>query len=104
MKEIQIITWCDSPHDSPQPAQTHQIALDTSIAELDLCDECWAALEWARKTLANAGHRPERKRSKREDPRPGSLPCPECSRTFTTAQGVSMHRVRMHGYRKPKTS
>jgi hypothetical protein len=26
--------------------------------------------------------------------------CPECDRTFETVQGVTMHRVKVHDYRK----
>lgn len=30
----------------------------------------------------------------------GDNGCPDCPRTFTTIQGVTMHRTRAHGYRK----
>lgn len=46
----------------------------------------------------------KRAASARTASEPGDHACPDCSKTFSSVQGVTMHRTRAHGYRKSAAS
>jgi hypothetical protein len=54
--------------------------------------------------LRDIAHGTRTRRPASSTAEPGDHACPDCPKTFTSVQGVTMHRTRSHGYRKTTAS
>jgi hypothetical protein len=106
-RELVIQAWCDrcaTDEGKQIPATlSRTITLDHQEAlEVDLCDEHRQPVDELLQLLETCGRKPAPVR----EPRAPGNTAPKgvfncaCGKTFDTAQGIAMHRMRTHGYRK----
>jgi uncharacterized C2H2 Zn-finger protein len=106
-REIVVQSWCDvclKRNDVRTPATWSGEITIGSTRQLDLCDEHAEPVRSMVEILDDYGtstEPPRRRRRRRTDDDAGTLPCPECGKTFATPQGLGAHRSRSHGYRSP---
>jgi hypothetical protein len=105
-RELVIQAWCDrcAGDDKRTPATlSRTITFDHKEAlEVDLCDEHRQPVDELLQLLETYGRKPAPAR----EPRVPKSTAPKgvfncaCGKTFDTTQGLNLHRVRSHGYRK----
>ncbi len=76
--------------------------LRARVTEEDAAEAVKAHIAKLTKQLADAKAKLQRVGRGKGKPaaEPGGVSCPDCPKTFGSAQGLSMHRFRAHGYRK----
>lgn len=109
MKEIQVIAWCDGPHDGDEqwPA-TEQVTVQIDRLKaktIDLCGSCYKEMvEPLRTTLIEFGVDPTGALPKvskaakvRAEEDTHSCPVAGCDFTSHALQGLGLHARRKHG-------
>lgn len=99
-REVMVVVVCDRCGDRTGSAveQGGRNSTGTNVL-VDLCPNCIAEVMAPYiEVLDKFGRKPvgTRRQRARVD-----TPCPECGQVFKSNQGMTMHRVRKHGYRKP---
>lgn len=98
-REVLIVTTCDrcAAEGVKADGQTYRgLGAMGGTVEIDLCRACYdQTLGPVTAMLGELGRSPKeslRSSTKKE------TACPECSRTFDSIQGVTLHRRRAHGW------
>lgn len=101
MKQVIVRTLCDRKNVHPETAEDgFEVPLFNSKGKpvkVDMCEPCekGITLVEARELADAIGEPIDLPKGRASTPAPG--PCPECSEEFTTAQGLGLHRNKVHG-------
>lgn len=113
MKQIQVIAWCDGPHDEDeQVPATEQVTVQIDRLRprtIDLCEFCYKDMvEPLRTTLVEFGVDPTGAPPKATMPakpkRQRTTACPLCDQVSNSRSALGQHLKRMHstGFRALK--
>lgn len=101
-REVLIVVVCDRCGDRSGSATEH-VGRNTAGSEVtvDLCTACTA--EVMAPLMAVMDKHGRRVKGTRKTRPYVDTPCVECGQAFGSFQGMTMHRVRKHGYRSPES-
>ena len=100
MKKVTVRTLCDRKNIHPETEEDgYEVPLFNSKGKpvkVDMCEPCEKGITLleARELADAIGEPIDLPKGRVPTPAPG--PCPECGEEFPTAQGLGMHRSRMH--------